>query len=285
MKLAVITDEISMDLAHSLDVMKEYGASGAELRSIWDKNIADISDDEAETARGILRDKGIEVCCIASPIFKCDIDSGNGSIAGQTHQAGELTLADQPELISRCADLAKFFGTDLIRIFSFWKKGDLTDEIEERIVVALKQAAEIAEKKNVVLALENEYACYHGSGVDTARVLRKVNSPNIKAVWDPGNAFFVDEKPFPDGYQAIKDYMVHFHIKDALRMDSGKRKFMCVGDGQIDFVGQFAALKADGYGGWYSLETHYAPYGSDGETGSRLCLAALNRIFADTGIN
>ena len=41
LKLAVITDEIDSDLGHALDVMAEYGVQGAELRQLWDKNIAE----------------------------------------------------------------------------------------------------------------------------------------------------------------------------------------------------------------------------------------------------
>jgi sugar phosphate isomerase/epimerase len=278
MKLSVITDEISMDLAHALDVMQEYGATGAELRSIWGHNIADISDEDAEKALAIVRDRGMDVSCIASPILKCELDAGSGG-GGQAFQASERTLADQPAAISRCADLATFFGTKLIRIFSFWKRGELTPEVEERIVQELSKAAEIARQKEVVLVLENEHACYLGTGEETARVLRKVNSPHLKAVWDPGNAFFAGENPFPDGYRAIKEYVDHVHLKDALRLDTGECRFVVVGDGQIDFPGQFAALENDGYDGWYSLETHYRPYGSDGETGSRLSLAALNKML------
>ena len=50
MRLSVITDEISMDLAHALGVMKEYGCTGAEIRSVWGTNIGDLTDQQTETA-------------------------------------------------------------------------------------------------------------------------------------------------------------------------------------------------------------------------------------------
>jgi hypothetical protein len=50
-ELSVITDEISMDFDHALDVMLECGVKGAELRSLWDTNIGDLSDERIERAK------------------------------------------------------------------------------------------------------------------------------------------------------------------------------------------------------------------------------------------
>jgi sugar phosphate isomerase/epimerase len=46
----------------------------------------------------------------------------------------------------------------------------------------------------------------------------------------------------------------------------------------VNWKGQLAALKQDGYGGWISLETHWA--GPDGNKleGSVICGAALQRL-------
>ena len=59
MKLAVITDEISMDFPYALDVMREYGVESAELRSAWDKNIVDLADDDVAKMKRLISDKEI----------------------------------------------------------------------------------------------------------------------------------------------------------------------------------------------------------------------------------
>jgi sugar phosphate isomerase/epimerase len=284
MKLSVITDEISMDFAHALDVMREYGVQGAELRSLWGQNVVDLSGAGVEKAKAILREKRLVVSCIASPVFKCELGGSTSREVGPSHQASERTLADQPALLDRCVELAEVFGTRLVRVFSFWRRGELTPEVEDGIVKQLSRAAEVAGRKGVVLALENEHSCYLGTGEQTARVLQRVNSPHLRAVWDPGNAFCAGENPFPAGYEAIKDYIAHVHVKDAIRLDGGQCAFVAIGDGQIDYPGQLEALKEAGYEGWLSLETHYAPYGGDSEVASRLCLAALNVMLSGVGV-
>ena len=283
MRLTAITDEISMDLAHALDVMKEYGCQSAELRSIWDTNIADMSNDQLDKVQRILDDKGFTVCCLASPLYKCDLGSTAGEAVGRTHQASSRTADQQLDLLKHLADVAKRFNTRYIRIFSYWKRGELTPEIEDAIAAGISDGVKFAEDNGLVLLMENEHACYLGTGIETARFLDRFNSPALRAVWDPGNAYMAGEKPFPDGYEAIKKYVSHVHIKDAETLANGRQRFVVVGEGEIDYPAQLAALKSDGYEGYLSLETHYRPFAGTPEQGSRLCLQALRKMLDDLG--
>ena len=196
------------------------------------------------------------------------------------------------DMLRRCIELAHFFDTTIIRVFSFWRKAAFTPEIEEQIVAAFEAPVALAAQEGVILGLENEHACYIGTGVEAARVAAAVNSPYFKVVWDPGNAFCADETPFPDGYNAVKPWVTHVHIKDANMVQTADHglqpKWCVVGEGAIDYAGQFSALKHDGYSGYVSLETHYIPEAgtrADGkgtaEDGSRPSLAALRRFLQD----
>lgn len=283
MRLAVITDEISMDLAYALDAMKEYGCTGAELRSLWGTNIGDLSDEQVDEALRMLDEKQFEVCCLASPLWKCELPGAGGGELGMTHQASERGPEQQMNLLKRLTELARKFDTKMIRVFSYWKRGDLTAEIEDGIAAGIADGVKYAEDNGVLLLMENEHACYLGSGVETGRFLERVNSPALRAVWDPGNAFMTGELPFPDGWEAIRNFVAHVHVKDAEHLASGKRRFLVVGDGEIDFKGQFAALEAAGYAGYLSLETHYQPYGGTREQASRLCLQGINKLLSEIG--
>lgn len=295
MKLAAITDEISQDFEHSLDVLVEYGASGAELRGLWGVNIADLTDEQVERARKALADRGLKVAALSTPFFKCDLDltaANEGEAAGRMHLATPRGLPEQMDMLRRCIDLAHLFDTTILRVFSFWRKAARTPELERQIIDAMGEPVALAASEGIVLGLENEHACYIGTGAEAVRIAAAINSPNFKLVWDPGNAFHAGETPFPDGYDAVKHWMEHVHVKDAVIVetpDQGPQPRWCVvGEGVIDYVGQFAALRASGYKGYVSLETHYIPAtgsGPDGkgtpEDGSRPCLAALQRMLRD----
>jgi sugar phosphate isomerase/epimerase len=288
MKLAVITDEIDADLGHALDVMAEYGVRGAELRQLWDKSISEAPLEYWERAKRELGSRGMTVVGIASPFYKCSLPGAEpDGPAGPLHGASARGLGDQITLLERCLEAAQFFNTALIRTFSFWKHGPLTPEQEETIVDAYAEPAAMAERAGVILGIENEHACCLGTGAQTARVLEEIGSPSVQAIWDPGNALMAGELPYPDGYAAIKDFAAHVHIKDAF-VPAGALapEWTIVGKGAIDYAGQLAALKRDGYDGWLSLETHYSGPAtetwSSKEASSRACLEGLQKLLAQT---
>jgi sugar phosphate isomerase/epimerase len=280
MRLSCITDEISQDLGRALDVMAEYGCRDAELRNVYDTYIVDA--DEAMLARveAELARTGMRVPCIDTPLYKCELESASGAV-GATHGAKERTLDDQMHLLLHSIDLCKRFEAPYIRIFSFWKRGNLTPEIEERIADALVRPAQVAERAGVTLLLENEHACYTGTGAETKRLVEKISSPALRMVWDPGNAFMAGERPFPSGWEAVAPHVAHIHIKDARATDAGKLEWTCVGEGDIDYRGQFVALKAAGYTGVIALETHWNGPNGDKEEASRLCLASLKKLIEE----
>jgi sugar phosphate isomerase/epimerase len=281
MRVSVITDEIAQDFEHALDVMAEYAVTGAELRGLWDTNIADLSAEQVKRALSALRAHEMKVSCLATPMFKCDIATNAASIKGPMHLARARGNAEQMELLRRCSGLAHTFGTDLIRVFTYWRKGELTPELEERIVESFDEAIRVADQEGVTLVLENEHACYIGTGAEAARILSAIDSPRVRACWDPGNAFFAGERPYPDGYQEIRPFLAHVHIKDAIQEGDAAPYWCVVGEGHIDYAGQFDALRQEGYTGWISLETHYRPDGGTPEEGSRACLAGLRRFVTD----
>jgi sugar phosphate isomerase/epimerase len=273
MRLAAITDEISQDLAHALSVMAEYGCHEAELRNVYGTYIIDADESLLRRVESELAAAGATVPCIDTPLFKCDLDEARAA-TGPTHGAAERTHADQLHLLLHSIEVAKRFGTAYLRIFSFWRRGPLTPDIEDRVATALSQPCQVAERAGITLLLENEHACYFGTGTETARLIEKIGSPALKMIWDPGNAFMAGEQPFPAGWEAAAPHTAHLHIKDARALADGRLEWTVVGDGEIDYVGQFAALRAAGFAGAISLETHM-----HGEEPSRRSLASLRTLI------
>lgn len=274
MRLSVITDEIAQDLAHALAVMAEYGLNEAELRNVYGKYIVDADEALLSRVEQDLATAGFTVPCIDTPLYKCDL-TGFGSATGATHNAQERTLADQLPLLEKSIALCKRFNAPYIRIFAFWKRGPLTPEVEDAIAEALAPACRLAEDAGITLLLENEHACFLGTGEETARMVARLGSPALKMLWDPGNALHAGELPFPTGWEAAQPYVAHIHIKDARKLSDGKLEWTVVGQGDIDFKGQFAALKASGYSGVVALETHYKDASGQPESSSRACLEGM----------
>ncbi|MCW3058684.1 MAG: Sugar phosphate isomerase/epimerase [Capsulimonas sp.] len=276
MEVAVITDEIDSDPERAAAVMSDCGVRVAELRQIWDKNIVDAPVKYWRRAKDIFARQGITVAGIASPFYKCDLPGDpSHTPAGRLHNAEVRGLDGQADVLARAIEAAHFFDASLVRVFSFWRRGEMTPEVEDTIVDAFREPAATAASAGIVLGIENEGACYIGTGEQLGRVLRRIDSDSVKAIWDPGNAFLDGDEPYPRGYHAVSDLIAHVHVKD-YRMAPGKKspEWAVVGEGDIDYLGQLSALKKSGYAGYLSLETHYEGSWSK-EAASRLCLEKL----------
>jgi sugar phosphate isomerase/epimerase len=262
--IAAITDEYSMDLDKALDAMKATGMTGAELRMIGGKNIVDLSDEELDRAIDACRGRGFEIMSIASPLLKCvlpgapDIDPRfQQDVFGAQH-----TFEDQPRIMDRALEIARRSGARIIRVFTFWRTV-APENCFDGIVKALSDLCEKAAGENVIIGLENEHACNIATAAETAKVLEAIDHPNLQVVWDPANALVSGENPFPDGYRLLPaNRIAHVHAKDC-QMGGHKPDWGPLGTRQVDWRGQIAALLADGYRGYLSLETHWP--GPDGD--------------------
>jgi L-ribulose-5-phosphate 3-epimerase len=252
---SVITDEISQDFDAVLDVARAFSLDALEIRSVWDTRVDQLDDAAVRRLKEATEKAGMVICGVAPPFYKCDVDSPE-------------ERREHLEILRRAIDVGQRLGTNIVRTFTFWKKHTLADVWDE-LIDSYQKPIEIARETGVVLAVENEAACMIGLGSDLGRFVRQLNRPEVKALWDPCNAFYEDaaERPFPDGYLQVRDLLVHVHLKDAVRdVGASKPRLTPLGDGSVDVAGQLAALIRDGYNGFVSLETHWRPDALDEQT-------------------
>jgi L-ribulose-5-phosphate 3-epimerase len=270
--IAAITDEFSPDLDTALEVMEEIGMKAAELRVVYGKNILDLTGDELTRVSDTLAMRGFEAISIASPLLKCLLPGAPPVDSRFQHDifASKHTFEDQPRLTENAFRIAKKLGARIIRVFSYWRTIE-PDKCFEGVVKALSELAEKAAREDLIIGLENEHACNIATATETARVLQRVQHPNLKVVWDPANAYVAGENPFPHGYKLIPpDRIIHVHTKDC-SLDGHTPEWGPLGTRDIDWKGQIAALLNDGYRGYLSLETHWPGPGGNKLEGSRIC--------------
>jgi L-ribulose-5-phosphate 3-epimerase len=278
-RVAVINDEISQDFGRSCEVAAhEFGMSWIELRGMWKKNIVNLDQKEVAEAKRILEKYQLRVTDIASPLFKVDWPGAPKSEFSEKNSFGaNFSLEQQDEVLERAIEMAKAFQTDRVRCFDFWR---LKDPAPYRSAIndKLSEAAGKAEKKGIILLLENEQSCNTATAAEAVKVLEAVQSPSFMLNWDAGNAAASGEIPYPDGYNLLpKDRIGHCHCKDVVKKGQ-KYDWAPVGGGIIDWAGQFKALKRDGYRFAVSLETHWNGGGSPEES-SRQSWAGMKKLL------
>jgi L-ribulose-5-phosphate 3-epimerase len=281
-RLGVITDEITQDFEKALLWVKSFGLQWVELRFVWDKYVTDFTAEDVKRAKELLGRHGMKVSVVDSPYFKTLLPGTQSKFNDGRSDPLQSDFSQQSEVLERAIARAKDFGTDKVRIFSFLRVAE-PKTVFDRVAKELERTAEIAEREGIRLVLENEFSCNVATGSESAAMLQAVKSPALGLNWDPGNAFAAEETPYPDGYTPLdKSRIWHMHLKDALRGAKGdKVKWMPIGSGKIDYLGQFRALIKNGYEGTLSLETHYLNAAKNKEASSRESMDGLLKVIRE----
>jgi sugar phosphate isomerase/epimerase len=279
-KLGIITDELTTQLDEALDFISSYHLQWCELREMFGKNLMNSPKEDLDRARDLLAKHAIQVSEIGSPLFKwnCPQMPAKANEKRDSFSAA-FTEQDADQLLDHSFELARFFGTRMVRIFTFWRVAD-PSKAYPYVRDRMAKAAEVAAKAKIILNIENEHSCNVGTGKELGRLLTEVNSPSLRGVWDPGNATMLGEVPYPDGYEAVKGLFPHMHVKDSRKnATTGKLEWAPVGGGIIDFKGQFQALHRDRYQGTMSLETHYRRADGNKVESTRESLEGLFKVL------
>lgn len=267
MKISLITDELSADPETAIELGTAWGIHDFELRGFYTDRVPKLSDYQKQRLRDMLSDYQGRIVAVGPGLFKFaspPLQAPRAAL-GWMDRAWYESWAETKrvashhlnELLPASLDYANELGAHLVIIFGFDRLGAPPGPAPEEVLNCLRLAAERAAAAGLVLAIENEDGFWADTGARSAQLVQAINHPALGINWDPGNAFFADDQPFPAGYAAVREWVQHVHFKDALRDAHGMLHY--VAQGQVDWQGQVRALVADGYAGHISIETHIRP--------------------------
>ncbi|MBT2247277.1 sugar phosphate isomerase/epimerase [Arthrobacter sp. BHU FT2] len=256
-------DEVDPDPNVQAAVLLALGASHIEVRSAWGTNVSEFTPEQVERLKAILDERGLKVSAVASPIGKVDVS---------------LPVEHEVQRLGQIISVAKGLGTKYIRIFSFYRAdGQSAEDIRDDVLVRMAALAAEAEAAGVVLLHENEKDIYGDTPERVLDIMETVNSPALRVAWDNANFVQVGVKPYSDGYAMLRPYLEYFQVKDAL-FSTGEVVPAGHGDGELDAT--VAALKADGFSGFASLEPHLASAHELGGFSGPVAFGIAARAFA-----
>jgi sugar phosphate isomerase/epimerase len=273
-RLSAFADEVTEDFRGQIEFLVKAKVGYIEPRFIDRKNIMDLNRGELKEARQMIRDAGLKVSAIGSPIGKVRLD-----------QPFEPHL----DKFKHAVELAEYFETPFIRMFSYYApEGGNIDDYRDQVMERMAAKVEVVEGSSVTMVHENEAHIYGHTAANCVDMVETVGSPKLRLVYDPAN--FVWGEKITNNVEVcwpvMKPHVVHVHIKDWKLGSQDIGSLPGQGDGQIrELLTELAVLK---YDGCLTMEPHLQSGGQfGGSTGPELfskAIAAVRRLADEAGL-
>ncbi|MGC9453384.1 MAG: sugar phosphate isomerase/epimerase family protein [Phycisphaerae bacterium] len=270
--ISAFADEIADDLKTQMDVCEANGVRCIDVRGIDGTNVSKMSVEQAREYKKQMDDRGFSVPCIGSPIGKIKMDDD---------------FAEHLELLKHCFDVAHAFGTDQIRMFSFYPSaGKDIAEQRDSVMDRMRQMVAAAEEAGCVLLHENEKGIYGAKPEGVKDLFATIKSESFKGIFDPANYVEEGVAPYDDGWsKGLAELTDYFHIKDKV---PGAQTCVPAGEGHGQIRETFTDAKQRGYSGVMTLEPHMKAAGQfSGFSGPDLfakAVAGLKGLLEEVGM-
>ena len=243
--LTGFADEISPDLEEQLDTLAAESMRSMELRSVWNKNVLDLTDEELGGIKTTLAERGIGVSSIGSPIGKVPVTD---------------PFEPHMDRFRRALEAAHALEAPYVRVFSFFiPEGEDPGLYRDEVLRRMGALAVEAEGSGVTLLHENEKQIYGDVPERCREILEGVGSLALRAAWDAAN--FVQcgvTRPYSEAFEALRPFVEYVHVKDAVAQTG---RVVPAGEGDGELRETVSALRASGFDGFFSLEPHLASAG------------------------
>ena len=260
------TDELKLDVADALPILKSWGLTHVDFRSrVFERSIHELTDEQFAELKELLGRHELKVGAIESSLAKVHMPD-------RERQAQE---AEKLEGIIRAADA---LDCRLVRVFFYWqpKEGQGAGELHRRpellrqVLEMFRPLADRAREAALVLAFEN-------CGVRTDEVLAVLDAldePRWGLAWDVANSWLIGDLPKQNPAAAIA------RLAPVTRLVHVKAS--CAVPGLDETAPYPQVLKAlDDYGlqGPVSVETHNPDRSVSDVDQSKATLEAIRRAW------
>ena len=202
-----------------------------------------------------------------------------------------------------CIEAAQEVGASKVRVYAGrWHPGDADHAAHwDQLRKALEDLADDAAAANVVLCVENHFGTMTQTATDTARLVREVDSPAVRVLYDQANLTFTHDEPWTEAFKVQGDLVGHVHVKDLVfkdphapfratdtaRVKAEERAVMSrvVGTGVLPWTDIIGELVRRGYDDVLTLEYEYRWHPQDlpePAVGFAQSAQALRSILAST---
>jgi sugar phosphate isomerase/epimerase len=218
-----------------------YQAAGIEAIGVWRQKLADYGED-----------KGIKL--LAASRLKVSNLLWAGGFTGSDGHSYQESLADARDAI----ELAKALKADCLVVYSGGRNGHTQNHARRLFASALGELLPVAEKMNVVLAVEPMHAGCADEWTlltnldETMALINGFGSPKLKLAFD---TYHLGHDPtIVEQIARVVPHIAIVHLGDGRCPPDHEQNRCCLGDGNLPLAPIVKALKEAGYDGYYDVE-------------------------------
>lgn len=258
MKKGVITDCFKKSLRESIICAAELGFDGVQIYATSGEFSPEIlTDNMKKSYKELLKENHLSVSALC------------GDLGGYGFEI-EADNAIRIEKTKRIIDLATEFETNVVTTHIGVIPADKNSSRYTVMLKALTECGKYAQSKGITLAIE--------TGPETAATLLSFvenTEGGVGVNLDPANFVMVTGQDPVAAVYLLKDHIVHTHLKDGKMLKKTDPKIIYdsfavggiealntadyfietpIGEGDVDFIRYFKALKDIGYKGFLTIE-------------------------------
>jgi len=264
-KIGVIVDSFRVGVREGLVKAHHVGADGVQIYAVsGEMDPAKLSSTARKEWKDYIESLGLQISALV------------GDLGGHGFQDKTIN-AQKIEKSKRILDLAVELGTNVVTTHIGIVPEDRNGEVYESMHLACAELSQYATSMNAYFAIE--------TGPETAAHLKGfldgLGSKGVSVNFDPANMVMVTGDDPVQGVHTLKDYIVHTHAKDGIRLrevdprtvygalgfnpldheeiaqmaESGEAfREVPLGEGSVDWDRYLRALRDIGYKGYLTIE-------------------------------
>jgi L-ribulose-5-phosphate 3-epimerase len=264
-KIGVIVDSFRVGVREGLLKAKKVGADGVQIYAVdGEMDPAQLSAAARKEWKSYIESLGLDISALV------------GDLGGHGFQDKTVNSL-KVEKSKRILDLAIELGTNVVTTHIGMVPDDRNGEVYETMHLACEELSRYATSMNAYFAIE--------TGPETAAHLKQfldgLGSKGVSVNFDPANMVMVTGDDPVQGVYTLKDYIVHTHAKDGIRLreidpreiygalgyepldhekiaklaESGEAfREVPLGQGGVDWNLYLKALRDIGYEGYLTIE-------------------------------
>ncbi|AIQ18338.1 xylose isomerase [Paenibacillus sp. FSL H7-0357] len=269
MKLAnpigIMVDSLRLNLRDGLVKAKELGADGVQIYAVeGEMDPENLSPRDRKELKSYIESLGLRISALC------------GDLAGHGFQDAKVNSA-KIEKSKRILDLAVDLGTQIVTTHIGIVPNQVNDPVYDTMQRACEELGVYAKSLDAYFAIETGPE----KSAHLKQFLNSLSTNGVSVNFDPANMVMVTGDDPVQGVHNLKDYIVHTHVKDGIRLrevdprevygalgyepmshdriaedaaSGASYRELALGEGHVDFDNYFKALQDIGYTGYLTIE-------------------------------